>query len=197
MSLFQEHREQIGQKILDTAIEIFLKNGYEETTISEITKAVGIAKGTFYNFYDSKRDVLMKWAVQVFQKLDFGEAFGSDRTFQQNIGVLIDLLVKYIKEDEVLFVSFLKELAIEQGIADKDKQFDFAGIMSLIADQSSDHEKIASLDKNLKIKILNDSLFLGIIRWFNSGKTTTGLNCYLLDIVHICLHGILCAKEEQ
>ena len=71
MSLFQVHREQVGQKILDTAIEIFLKNGYEETTISQITKSVGIAKGTFYNFYDS-RAILMIWAAHVFQALDFG-----------------------------------------------------------------------------------------------------------------------------
>jgi len=195
MSLFQVHREQVGQKILDTAIEIFLKNGYEETTISQITKSVGIAKGTFYNFYDSKRAILMIWAAHVFQALDFRAAFRSDHTFRQNMEVLIDLLVNYIRDDERLFVSFLKELAIEQGISDKDKQFDFAGIISLIADRSSDHEKIEQLDKDLKITVLNDSLFLGIIRWFNAGKSTDGLNQHLLDIVYICLHGIFSTKE--
>ena len=91
--------------------------------------------------------------------------------------------------------QLLKELAIEQGISDKDKQFDFAGIISLIADRSSDHEKIEQLDKDLKITVLNDSLFLGIIRWFNAGKSTDGLNQHLLDIVYICLHGIFSTKE--
>jgi AcrR family transcriptional regulator len=197
MSLFQEHREQIAQRILDKSIEIFLRNGYEETTISEITQAVGIAKGTFYNFYTSKRDILIHWAAQVFLNLDFREAFRSDRNFRQNMDVLIDLLVTYIKNDEVLFVCFLKELAIEQGVAEEDEQFDFVGILSMIAEQSSDRDIIASPDKDLKIKVLNDALFMGMIRWFNTGKTADGLSSYMQDIVHICLSGILSAKEAQ
>ncbi len=197
MSLFQQQREQVGQLILDTSIELFRKNGYEKTTVDEITKVVGIAKGTFYNFFDSKRDVLMKWAVQVFQKLDFQQAYHNQNTFRQNIGVMIGLTVTYIQEEEALFVSFLKELATKQGVAENEEQFDFAGIMDLIADHSSDHDNITGKDKTMKINVLNDSLFMGIIRWFNSGKTADSLYHYLLDIIDICCYGILCAKEEQ
>lgn len=195
MSLFQQQRNQVGRMLMDASIELFRKNGYEETTIDEITKTVGIAKGTFYNFFGSKRDVLMKWAVQVFQKLDFHQAFVRDRTFQQNMEVIIDLMVKDIISEEVLFIRFLKELATNHGSSEEKEQFDFGSIIAMIAENSSDYEKIRNTKKDLKINILNDSLYMGIIRWFNLGKSVGGLNLYLKDIVQICLSGITSSKE--
>ena len=46
-------------EILDTARELFIKKGYEQTSINDILKIVDIAKGTFYYYFDSKEEVLM------------------------------------------------------------------------------------------------------------------------------------------
>lgn len=46
------------QEILVAARELFVKNGYEQTSINDILKIVGIAKGTFYYYFDSKIEVL-------------------------------------------------------------------------------------------------------------------------------------------
>ena len=197
MSLFQQQRLKTGETILMISIELFRKNGYEATTIDEITKAVGIAKGTFYNFFESKRDVLMKWAVQVFQKLDFQQTIKSDRHFQQNMEAMLELLEKYIIAEEGLFVCFLKELVTNQGNAQEKGQFDFGSIITWIAENSADHNKITQYEKELSMEVLNDSLYMGMIRWFNKGNTAEGLQLYLKKIVELYLYGIINNREDR
>jgi hypothetical protein len=46
------------QSIYNAAIDLFLTNGYEKVKIEEITQAANVAKGTFYIYFDSKKDLL-------------------------------------------------------------------------------------------------------------------------------------------
>lgn len=46
------------QEILIAARELFIKKGYEQTSVNDILKIVDIAKGTFYYYFASKGEVL-------------------------------------------------------------------------------------------------------------------------------------------
>ena len=46
------------QKILDEALKLFSKNGFEATSIEHITDAVGIRKASFYSHFQSKQELL-------------------------------------------------------------------------------------------------------------------------------------------
>lgn len=46
-------------RLIDTAFDLFIDRGYENVRISDITKAVGIAKGTFYLYFPNKRRLLL------------------------------------------------------------------------------------------------------------------------------------------
>ncbi len=43
--------------ILDAAKRVFAKRGYHDTNISHICEGLGIARGTLYQYFQSKRDV--------------------------------------------------------------------------------------------------------------------------------------------
>lgn len=45
-------------EILDTAEILFKREGYENTSVESIIKKIGIAKGTFYYYFKSKKDIL-------------------------------------------------------------------------------------------------------------------------------------------
>lgn len=45
-------------EILDVAQQLFYQKGYEQTSIQDMLTAVGIAKGTFYHYFDSKQTLL-------------------------------------------------------------------------------------------------------------------------------------------
>ena len=51
-------REQKKALIMETAMELFAKEGYYTTSINKIAKKAGIAKGLLYNYYKSKEDLL-------------------------------------------------------------------------------------------------------------------------------------------
>ena len=52
--LVKERRSEI----INGAIEVFLKKGYEETTMAEIAKACDMSKGLLYHYVSSKDDIL-------------------------------------------------------------------------------------------------------------------------------------------
>ena len=46
------------EELISIAEELFLKNGYEETPVSDIVKKAQVAQGTFYYYFKSKNGVL-------------------------------------------------------------------------------------------------------------------------------------------
>ncbi|MCM3027061.1 TetR/AcrR family transcriptional regulator [Bacillus safensis] len=53
-----KHPEERKNDILNAAEALFSTKGYQKTTIIDILKAVGIAKGTFYYYFSSKEEVM-------------------------------------------------------------------------------------------------------------------------------------------
>jgi len=59
----QERKESLTkmreQQILDAALKVFSAKGFAEATTTEIAQEAGVAEGTIYNYYQSKRDLLV------------------------------------------------------------------------------------------------------------------------------------------
>ncbi len=51
--------EEKRQKIIDIASNLFLENGYEGISMSEISTCVGGSKATLYNYFSSKEDIFV------------------------------------------------------------------------------------------------------------------------------------------
>lgn len=50
----EKKRAEISRQIKETALKLFEEKGIRKTTVAELAASVGIAKGTFYNFYATK-----------------------------------------------------------------------------------------------------------------------------------------------
>ncbi|MDW7651500.1 MAG: TetR/AcrR family transcriptional regulator [Bacillota bacterium] len=196
MSFYQKQREQIRIKILETAITIFKEKGYENASIDEITKSVGIAKGTFYNFYTSKSEILITWAAEKFSGFDMSAAICHEKTLEQNLITFTGILIEAIEDEVQLFQSFLTEIIKVHGNPSYQVQFDFPAIYREIFRHSSDSGIVCKTLPNVKIAVLNSALFMGIIDWFAAGNSVTGLKDYLTDIIFVCMHGLL-GKERS
>lgn len=55
----EKEKQVIQQQLLDQGKQLFEKHGIKKTSIDEIVSAVGISKGAFYFFYESKEDLLL------------------------------------------------------------------------------------------------------------------------------------------
>ena len=55
--------------ILDTALKIFEKKGFNATTTSEIAREAGIAEGTIFRYFKTKKDILRKILIKAIEVL--------------------------------------------------------------------------------------------------------------------------------
>lgn len=55
---YEEIRQEKKQLIMNTALELFANYGFANTSVSDIAKAAGIAKGLLYNYFQSKEELL-------------------------------------------------------------------------------------------------------------------------------------------
>lgn len=74
----EEDRAQIRADLLQTGREQFLRYGPERTRVKDITEPVGIAKPTFYQFFDSKGELYLEIIARESQA--FSEQLRSELT---------------------------------------------------------------------------------------------------------------------
>ena len=48
----------VRTRVLDAAVELFARQGYEATSVAQVVTAAGVAKGGFYHHFASKEDLL-------------------------------------------------------------------------------------------------------------------------------------------
>ena len=96
------------QQILDAAAHVFSQNGYERATTREIAETADLAEGTLYNYFPSKRDLLIgvaqNYAEEVIADIDNVQA----DTFA---GMLTQIMAKRFQRgrERRLFMLFLYE----------------------------------------------------------------------------------------
>lgn len=61
--------EATRRRILDAAEEVFGELGYHEASVSEITRRAGVAQGTFYIYFNSKRETFVELVEDIGERL--------------------------------------------------------------------------------------------------------------------------------
>ena len=74
----QSKKDRTKAAIIDSAINVIAKKGYEKSSIQEVTKKAGVANGTFYNHYKDRKSI-----------------------FEEIANLIAFELVKSIEEDEI------------------------------------------------------------------------------------------------
>lgn len=61
---WERKKAETKERIYQTAMALFLEQGYEETTVEQITERADVAKGTFFNHFPTKDAVLAYLGVK-------------------------------------------------------------------------------------------------------------------------------------
>lgn len=61
---------QKRQRVIDQALRMFAERGYENVSVDEILQEAGIAKGTFYHYFESKEDILLDFGKSQIEIID-------------------------------------------------------------------------------------------------------------------------------
>lgn len=66
----EENAKATRRAIMHATSELIAEKGYENVVVEYITKRAGIAKGTFYNYYRQKDDVITEFSNSYFSKIE-------------------------------------------------------------------------------------------------------------------------------
>jgi AcrR family transcriptional regulator len=114
--------------ILAAATELFAEKGYAATSTSEIAKKAGVAEGTIFRHYKSKKELLLtivsptmiKILGPVFKR-DFNKVLDKEfDSFQDFIRAMIQNRIKFVKNNTPLLRILIQELPFHE---DLKKQF--------------------------------------------------------------------------
>ena len=108
-------RCQKRKKIIDKAWELFAKNGYEETKVEDITKDLGISKGSFYTYFATKEELLYEVLEKI--KKEIIENLENINVNQMPEKVLEDY-VKAKMNHAVKILNNMKLKAVEKHLID-------------------------------------------------------------------------------
>jgi AcrR family transcriptional regulator len=105
----EEKRERIRETLLENGFKLIRKFGMKKTSVEEISKASGIAKGTFYNFFKSKEDFVAE--IIVFKRNKFKRKFSDLVNAKGNLSrpEVQYLLEEVVNSDESLYPYLTEE----------------------------------------------------------------------------------------
>ena len=93
--------KDLKQELLDAALELFRKEGYEKTSVNAITNKVGASKGAFYHYFKSKEDILESITQQYIDLImNIPEKIANDQDYNglEKMNLLLSELLTFKKE---------------------------------------------------------------------------------------------------
>ena len=103
-------KEEKKLEIMKTALNLFAKNGFYNTTIADIAREMGMSVGNMYNYFPSKES-LAKELLMYTSKL-FGEKLKKinemDISSKEKIKKIVELYFKMAKEEPELVDYFMR-----------------------------------------------------------------------------------------
>jgi len=81
---------EIRERLFRSALDLFTKKGFANTTVEDITEAADVGKGTFFNYFPSKDHILLAFGEMQLAKLEAAieEARSSNTSMEQFLRAL-------------------------------------------------------------------------------------------------------------
>ena len=102
LSLKARKQQVVRTALSDAAEGLFLKRGFEKTTVEQIARAAGVSRRTFFRYYESKEDVMVE---------------RSDRLGEL---LLAELAARPRREPPLVAIRNALVPAVEAGLAERD-----------------------------------------------------------------------------
>lgn len=183
------------QKIIEAAIEVFSKNNFQNSTISQIAQKADVAEGTIYQYFKNKEDLF--FSIPLEKTKDFCNEL---ELHLQGITGALNKVKKFIwyylyffKTNPDYGRTLMLEMRVNKSFA-KTKAYDsFKNLTNRILEIIKEGQEEGVIRKDVNIFIIRQ-LILGILehvvtRWLLKGETYDMLEHYR-DVSDLVLHGI-------
>ena len=117
----EEAREQRRGQILTAALRVFAERGYHGAAVSDLVKAAGVARGTFYLYFDSKEAIFHELLEGLLATLR-ESVRGVDRSAEapdaedQLVGIIEDILRTVQSNRALTRIIFREAVGLDEAV---------------------------------------------------------------------------------
>ncbi len=199
MGKLEENKKSKRSSLLSTAYDLFINNGFAGTTIADISKKAGLAKGTFYLYFRDKYDVrdqlVIRKSGQLVQEAQAAVSLypEAQKGFEPWLLAMTDYILHYLQHNRHLLRFIAKNLSwgvFEHAASSTGDSDNFAEIYStylLILEKYNIHCEEPELLLFTLIELISSTGYSCILY-----ETPTTLDTYL-PYLHRSIHHILLA----
>lgn len=177
MSLREKKKIETKNRIFEVSGKLFKEKGFESTTIDEITKEAGIAKGTFFNYFPTKESLVFYFAEQkaeLVYDLTENESIKHLHTKERIKKFLVVLAESYEKDNDLtklLFFEYRRYIENSRNAPDKERNPHYRltnVLLDLLKDGIEKREVKESIDMRMAAETLNAVYFHTLMMWLKS-----------------------------
>lgn len=144
------------KSLYDSAYDLFENKGVNETSIDDIVKKAGVAKGTFYLYFKNKYDIIdriiLKKSTGVIKDAAKSTLEKSFQCFEDEVIYFIDYLIEYLRENKRLLKIIHKNLSwgiFRKALANPEQLVEMMGVRKYIKDKILKEMQDRDFEKNL------------------------------------------------
>ena len=121
MGKVDENKHQKMDALFQSAYDLFLNQGIEKTSISDIAKKAGVAKGTFYLYFADKYEIrdrlIARTASRLFQRAHKALETADIPEFEDKIIFIVDYVLnamqKNMQDDEGEILAYFSNILLD------------------------------------------------------------------------------------
>ncbi|MDS0525395.1 TetR/AcrR family transcriptional regulator [Clostridium sp. SHJSY1] len=104
----QQQALKTKNKLYKISMELLEKQGYEKLKIEDICKQAGVSVGSFYNYFNSKNDILL----EVYKRADnyFENEVKNNLKNTNSLDKIIEFFNHYGKYNDIVGIDIMKQL---------------------------------------------------------------------------------------
>lgn len=113
LRLRDKQKAEVRSGIVRAGEELFRTKGFSETTIEEITGETGVARGTFYNYFQTKEDLALEivYEKEELTQKEVEVFFASTPGTENQIRAILAYTVEWTeKRPELVWISMLEKM---------------------------------------------------------------------------------------
>ena len=183
------------QAILSAAVKSFALAGYHRTRVTDIARRAGVADGTVYIYFSSKKDIL----ISLFQNLmnTFVDNLKDELSHCQNATEKLSTIISYhlktlyANPDQAKVTQIeLRQIdpSINRGISEPLKNY-FALIEEVVEEGKTEGFFRQDLDKKIARKVIFGAIDEVVTCWAMSGKPYN-LVAHGKPVFHLLIKGL-------
>ncbi|WP_333767253.1 TetR/AcrR family transcriptional regulator [Streptomyces sp. IBSBF 2435] len=189
----ERNKQRVRERLYSSAVELFVAKGYDHTSIDEIAERADVARGTFFNYFQRKEDIIAAWGERRRTALVTGlDAYGAFTPsavarLQQCMAILVR-----INQEEPRLTAAMLTAWVKAGRPIFEEPY-VAEVFAKIVDSGVDRGELTPCMSPISVgNVLRDVYLGALYRWAHRPSDTLGTSLAdeLQQVLRLLLEGM-------